>query len=138
MTVSGPSRESVTYNKPGPRNQLRQVLAELRERFPFYRTNSDIWVVSRFDDVEAVQSNPQPKSPRYTEAIVAHCEELAAFPRRGRARDDIRPGLRTIGFRRRVVIAFAVLDQTVAIVLNGGPRLRGGSERPRGRFGGSD
>lgn len=33
---------------------------------------------------------------RYTEAIVAYCEELAAFPHRGRARDDIRPGLRTI------------------------------------------
>lgn len=53
---------------------------------------------------------------RYTDAIVAYCEELAAFPHRGRARDDIRPGLRTIGFRRRVVIAFAVLDQSVAII----------------------
>jgi plasmid stabilization system protein ParE len=58
---------------------------------------------------------------RYTEAIVAYCEELAAFPHRGSARDDIarddiRSGLRTIGFRRRVVIAFAVLDQTVAII----------------------
>ncbi|QZA16834.1 type II toxin-antitoxin system RelE/ParE family toxin [Mycobacterium malmoense] len=47
---------------------------------------------------------------RYTEEIVAFCEELAAFPHRGRARDDIRTGLRMIGFRRRVVIAFAVLD----------------------------
>ncbi len=53
---------------------------------------------------------------RYTDLIVAYCEDLAAFPHRGSARDDIRPGLRTIGFRRRVVIAFAVLDQTVAII----------------------
>ncbi len=53
---------------------------------------------------------------RYTEEIVAYCEELAAFPRRGRARDDIRSGLRTIGFRRRVVIAFALLGQTVVII----------------------
>ena len=53
---------------------------------------------------------------QYTEAIVSYCEELAAFPYRGRARDDIRPGLRTIGFRRRVVIAFAVFGQTVAII----------------------
>jgi toxin ParE1/3/4 len=52
---------------------------------------------------------------RYTEEIVAFCEELAAFSRRGRARDDIRAGLRTIGFRRRVVIAFAVLGQAVVI-----------------------
>ena len=50
--------------KPGPRDQLPQVLAELRERFPVYRTNSDIWVVSRFDDVKAVQSNPQQFSSR--------------------------------------------------------------------------
>ncbi|OIN79370.1 type II toxin-antitoxin system RelE/ParE family toxin [Mycobacterium malmoense] len=53
---------------------------------------------------------------RYTEEIVAFCEELAAFPHRGRARDDIRTGLRMIGFRRRVVIAFAVLGQAVVIV----------------------
>jgi len=53
---------------------------------------------------------------RYTDAIVAYCEELAVFPHRGTARDDIRRGLRTIGFRRRVVIAFTVLDQTVAII----------------------
>src|ERR1700753_2246911 len=49
---------------PGPQDQLPQVLAELRERFPVYRTGSDIWVVSRFDDVKAVQSNPQQFSSR--------------------------------------------------------------------------
>jgi plasmid stabilization system protein ParE len=53
---------------------------------------------------------------RYAEAIVAFCEELAMFPHRGKARDDIRPGLRTVGFRRRVVVAFAVLDRDVVIV----------------------
>lgn len=31
-------------------------------------------------------------------------------------RDDIRPGLRTVGYKKRVVIAFAVLDGTVAII----------------------
>lgn len=31
---------------------------------------------------------------RYTDAIVTFCEDLAAFPHRGTARDDIRPGLR--------------------------------------------
>src|ERR1700739_5141260 len=50
--------------KPGPPDELPQVLAELRERFPVYRTSSDIWVVSRFDDVKAVQSNPKQFSPR--------------------------------------------------------------------------
>lgn len=51
---------------------------------------------------------------RYTNAIVTYCDGLSHFPRRGTARDDIRPGLRTIGYRKRVVIAFAVLDDTVA------------------------
>lgn len=59
---------------------------------------------------------------RYTEEIITYCEGLASFPYRGRARDDIRPGLRTIGYKRRVVIAFAVLDDTVAVlgVFSGG------------------
>ena len=35
---------------------------------------------------------------RYTDSIVTFCEELATFPHQGRARDDIRPGLRIIGF----------------------------------------
>lgn len=33
----------------------------------------------------------------------------------GLARDDLRPGLRTIGFRRRAVIAFAINEATVEI-----------------------
>lgn len=52
----------------------------------------------------------------YTDSIVTYCEELAEFPSRGRTRDDIRPGLRTIGFRRRVVIAYAVVGEAVFIV----------------------
>jgi len=56
------------------------------------------------------------RANQFTEAIVAHCEQLAVFPLRGTARDDIRPGLRTTGFRRRVVIAYAVLDETVTVI----------------------
>jgi plasmid stabilization system protein ParE len=33
----------------------------------------------------------------------------------GVARDDLRPGLRIVGFRRRVTIAFAVTEATVEI-----------------------
>lgn len=52
----------------------------------------------------------------FTEAIVSLCESLANFPFRGTARDDLRPGLRTIGYGNRVIIAFAVLNEDVAIV----------------------
>jgi plasmid stabilization system protein ParE len=52
----------------------------------------------------------------YTEAIIAFCEGLGQFPQRGTARDDIRPGLRTIGYRKRTIIAFARIDDTLAII----------------------
>lgn len=35
---------------------------------------------------------------------------------RGQARDDIRPGLRVLGFRRRVLIAFTVSDESVEVI----------------------
>ncbi|MGD0914240.1 MAG: type II toxin-antitoxin system RelE/ParE family toxin [Terracidiphilus sp.] len=53
---------------------------------------------------------------RYTEAIVEQCEKLNTFPLRGTLRDDIRQGLRTFGFRRRVTIAFEVSVGTVTIL----------------------
>lgn len=42
--------------------------------------------------------------------------KLAHFPERGTRRPDIVPGLRTIGFERRVTIAFRVLKTRVEIV----------------------
>jgi toxin ParE1/3/4 len=53
---------------------------------------------------------------RFTGAIVDYCEKLESFPQRGTRRDDLRPGLRTIGFRRRVTIAFAVEADSVMII----------------------
>ena len=66
-------------------------------------------------DYIAAAGSPE-NAARYTEAIVAYCEGLTDFPHRGNARDDIRSGLRTVGYRKRAVIAFAVLDETVAIL----------------------
>ncbi|WP_062343382.1 type II toxin-antitoxin system RelE/ParE family toxin [Novosphingobium sp. CCH12-A3] len=53
---------------------------------------------------------------RFTSAIVEHCERLEVFPKRGTPRDDVRPGLRTIPFRRRVTIAYSVDTDQVAIL----------------------
>jgi toxin ParE1/3/4 len=53
---------------------------------------------------------------RYLDRIYAACAELAHFPQRGRRRDDLLPGLRTIGFERRATIAFRVLKTRVEIV----------------------
>lgn len=52
----------------------------------------------------------------YIDRIEAACLALASFPERGRRRDDILPGLRTVGFERRATIAFRVLRTRVEIV----------------------
>jgi toxin ParE1/3/4 len=52
----------------------------------------------------------------YLDRIYAAFMGLATFPERGRRRDDILPGLRTIGFERRVTIAYRVLKTRVEIV----------------------
>ncbi|TYR32333.1 type II toxin-antitoxin system RelE/ParE family toxin [Mesorhizobium microcysteis] len=48
--------------------------------------------------------------------IFAFCEALDIASQRGHGRDDIRPGLRIVGFERRLTIAFAVHDERVEIL----------------------
>jgi toxin ParE1/3/4 len=52
----------------------------------------------------------------YIDRIEEACRELETFPERGTRRDDIRPGLRTLGFERRATIVFQVRRATVLIV----------------------
>ncbi len=61
----------------------------------------------------------------YTGRIISYCLGLAMFPERGTRREDLRSGLRIIGFERRVTIAFHVAANriTVARVLYGGRDL---------------
>lgn len=51
----------------------------------------------------------------YLDRIEAACLQLTMFPERGRARNDIQPGLRTIGFERAVIV-FQVRQESVLIV----------------------
>ena len=52
----------------------------------------------------------------FIDRIEAACNRLATFPERGTKRDDIRKGIRTLGFERRATIAFQVNDIEVVIV----------------------
>lgn len=52
----------------------------------------------------------------FVDGIIDHIAGLADFPRRGTARDDLRPGLRTIGWRRRVTIAVVVEQREVVVI----------------------
>jgi toxin ParE1/3/4 len=61
-----------------------------------------------------VEASPT-TAARFTDAIVERCEALRSFPERGAPRFDVRPGLRTLPFRR-VTITYAVKGRQVVIV----------------------
>ena len=66
-----------------------------------------------YDDIET--NSGAERARDYTDHIIAQCLSLANFPERGRRRDDLRPELRIISFRRRVTIAFHITATTVII-----------------------
>ncbi len=63
----------------------------------------------------AIKASPE-IAERYTSAIASYCDGLQLLPHRGTRRDDIRPGLRTTNYKRRVVIAFTVEAERVSII----------------------
>jgi len=65
------------------------------------------------------------RARNYIDRIVATCRNLVTFPERGTRRDDLRPGLRTTTYRRRVTIAFHITPTQVVIdrILYGGRDL---------------
>ena len=52
---------------------------------------------------------------RYTERIETFCMRLDLASERGVLREDIRPGLRVVGFERRLTVAFSVDAEIVTI-----------------------
>ena len=52
----------------------------------------------------------------YLERVEAFCQRLGVGSEGGHLRADIRPGLRIIGFERRLTIAFVVDDTRVTIL----------------------
>lgn len=56
------------------------------------------------------------RAESFTGAIVDFCMGLSLFPERGTRRDDLRLGLRILGWRRRVTIALVVETEAVVIL----------------------
>ncbi|HET8727323.1 MAG TPA: type II toxin-antitoxin system RelE/ParE family toxin [Alphaproteobacteria bacterium] len=82
------------------------------------------------DDLRAIyifiaERAGEARAMAYIERIEAYCRGLADFPERGTRRDDLLPGLRIVGFQRRVSIAFHVDSARVTIdrILYGGRDL---------------
>jgi toxin ParE1/3/4 len=69
----------------------------------------------------------------YIERIEKSCLSLERVSERGTKRDDLRPGLRIMGFERRVTIAFHVEPATVIVdrILYGGRDLGRALRKPR-------
>jgi plasmid stabilization system protein ParE len=52
----------------------------------------------------------------YVDRLIGYCAGLETFPERGMRHDDLRPGLRTVGYRRRATIAFQVENELVTVL----------------------
>lgn len=65
------------------------------------------WIADRADAETAFE---------YAAAMEAHTTKLAFFPERGMPRDDLVPGLRTIVYQRRTIIAYRVGQNEVEIL----------------------
>lgn len=75
-----------------------------------------LYIAERAGDTQAMA---------YVERLERYCKGFEEFPERGTSRDDLFPGLRGVGFERRVSIAFHVHADTVTFdrLLYGGRDL---------------
>ncbi|GAA1936512.1 type II toxin-antitoxin system RelE/ParE family toxin [Nocardioides hwasunensis] len=55
---------------------------------------------------------------RFVSAILDHVDGIVAFPHAGRARDDVRPGMRTTTFKQRTLIAYEVDESSGNVGVN--------------------
>ncbi|WP_306462317.1 type II toxin-antitoxin system RelE/ParE family toxin [Mesorhizobium sp. M7A.F.Ca.MR.362.00.0.0] len=66
-----------------------------------------------YDTIEIAAGNVT--AIRYIERNEAYCQGLDYASKRGTRRDDLRPGLRVVGFERRVTVTFTVESDQVVI-----------------------
>lgn len=88
--------------------------------------------IDRLHEYIASKAN-EGRADAYIARIVAFCIRLTSFPMRGQKRDDLLPGLRTIGFERRVTIAFVVTANAVLIegIFYGGQDFEAAFRKPK-------
>lgn len=79
-----------------------------------FSPEAEAQLVQLYDYIAAKASPAIAES--FTGAIVERCERLRETPLVGVARDDIRRGLRTTFFRRRVVIAYSAGAKSVTVL----------------------
>lgn len=71
-------------------------------------------------DLEAIylfiaKDNPH-RAIGFVRRVRTFCETLQSMPRRGRSREDLAAGVRTIVFERRVIVGYCILDDQLMIL----------------------
>jgi toxin ParE1/3/4 len=79
-----------------------------------YRPAASADILEIYGWVHEVSLDPV-TAERFTGRLVAACERIGDLPFGGRPRDDLSPGLRTVPFEKRAVIAYVVEGETVLI-----------------------
>lgn len=80
-----------------------------------FRAAAERDLAKLYEDIKESRDGDPTVAINYIRRIRSYCEGFAEFPERGTKRDDIRPGLRIVGFERRVAIAFMFDDENVRI-----------------------
>ena len=85
------------------------------------KRRSIIYVPRAGDDLDWIYNTVADASSaltanRYDRRIRGFCERLDYGSERGTLRNDLRPGLRVVGFERRVTVAFMVEPERVVIL----------------------
>jgi toxin ParE1/3/4 len=70
--------------------------------------------ISHLYEYVAVRAS-ESRADSFVRRIVDYCMNFSTFPERGVKRDDIFPGLRTVGFERRITVAFIVTADGVVV-----------------------
>jgi toxin ParE1/3/4 len=77
------------------------------------QANQDIKEI--FDWIVSESGHPQ-TAEKFVDRIYDACEALGEFPLKGRARDDLKQGVRTLPFERTAVITYRVLSDEVEVL----------------------
>jgi toxin ParE1/3/4 len=86
----------------------------VKERRVLFSPESATDLMELYEWISA-EASPQ-VAMAYLERFEAFCGRLSVGSERGHRRDDVRPGLRILGFERRLTIAFTVDDELVTVL----------------------
>ncbi len=86
----------------------------MKERRVVFSPDSATHLMELYDWI-AAQASPQ-LAIAYLDRVEAFCGRLCVGSELGHRRDDVRYGLRILGFERRLTIAFTVDDETVTVL----------------------